>query len=94
MYLVFSGRQDSLLAAVTADAKDRLPRQVPKTGRGGSRSNEASTVAQQTPLRQPDGEATMLKPPSTQVAAWAQLQSLLREEEDVCPALQLETLEL
>lgn len=94
MYLVFSGRQHFLLAAMTADAKDRLPRPVPKTGRGGSRSNEASAVAQQDLPGKPNGEAAMLKPPSTQVAAWDQQQSLVREEEDVSSVLQLETLEL
>lgn len=71
---------------MTADAKDRLPRPVPKTG--------ASAVAQQAPPRKPAGEAAMPKPPSTQVAAWDQQQSLVREEEDVSSALQLETLEL
>ena len=63
--MVFSGRQHTLLAAMTADAKGRLPRQIPKASGGGSHS----VVAQQAPPRKPVGEATVLKPPFTQVAA-------------------------
>lgn len=77
-----------------AGAKDRLPKQVPKTGGCGSHSKEASVVAPQAPSRKPVGEATMLKPPSTQVAAWDQQQPVVREEEDVWSAQQLETLVL
>lgn len=51
MYLVFSGRQHTLLAAMTADAKGRLPRQIPKASGGGSHS----VVAQQAPPRKPVG---------------------------------------
>lgn len=69
-----------------AGAKDRLPKQVPKTGGGGSHSKEASVVAPQAPPRKPVGEATMLKPPSTR---WPPVAS---EEEDVWSAQQLETL--
>lgn len=53
MYLVFSGRQHSLLADMTIDAEDRHPKQVPRAGRGSSHFNEASAVAQPAPPRKP-----------------------------------------
>lgn len=53
MYLVFSGRQHSLLSDVTANAEDRHPKQVPMACRSGFHSNEASAVAHQAPPGKP-----------------------------------------
>lgn len=91
MDLVFSGRQQSLLAAVTLAQRTGFPSRFPRLA-GAALILRRHLWWLESSTKKACGRGNHAETSLHSVAAWDQQQPVAREEEDVWSAQQLETL--